>query len=129
MLMNKFCLTFVYKNVFYDHVRVFKGHTSYVGLDHDLGFVATFYSDSGCENEDDDKVSIGSQSESSNTLKTSELLEALTLNLGSAIPPRPLRIFFAHEPSLQSLDIYIYILYSKKKVYKISFISSFILFK
>lgn len=114
MLMNKFCLTFVYKNVFYDHVRVFKGHTSYVGLDDDLGFVAAFYSDSGCENEDDDKVSIDSQSESSNTLKTSELLEALTLNLGSAIPPRPLRIFFAHEPSLQSLHIYIYI-YSKKK--------------
>ncbi|KAF2593131.1 hypothetical protein F2Q70_00043293 [Brassica cretica] len=49
------------------------------------------------ENEDDDKVSIDTQSESIDTLATSELLEALTLNLGSAIPPRPPRIFFAHD--------------------------------
>lgn len=71
------CLTLVSGIVFYDHVQISKEHTSYIDLGDDPRLVATCYCD--FEHEDDDGMSIDTQSASIDTTLIAEQLRAMTL--------------------------------------------------
>lgn len=61
MQTNQMCLILIDKNFFNDLVRVAKGHTPYIEIGDNLGFLAVCYFDSGVEREDEGEVSIDTQ--------------------------------------------------------------------
>lgn len=79
-------MTLIENNDFYDLVRVVKGHTTYIEIGDDLGFVAVCYSDFCVEREDDSKVLTNTQPASVNTSVSPDFRESVWFE--TTTPPR-----------------------------------------